>query len=290
MVIGQIVAAEKANAPLITCFNQSVTPKIPMEVAVPMLVRAAENASIPVATILDHGTDFDSIEKCIVLGISSVMYDGSQYGNKENMRMTKEVVELAKCYGVAVEAELGAVGGSVLETNGAGQEKSIYTDVSIVKEFVSQTGIDQLAISFGNMHGLYRGESKLDLNIVRQCYEITDIPLVMHGGSGLSCSDYVDIIKSGISKINYYSVMGKEGVTEIKECLFSACSDAVYHDLISQSIDVFERNSTKIYNLFGCSNQAKYIPGSEKPQFSTPYSHLVEELLKNSSIKDGFGF
>lgn len=290
MVIGQIVAAEKTNAPLIMCFNQNVTPKIPMEVAVPMMVRAAEHARIPVATILDHGLDFDSIEKCIILGISSVMFDGSQYDNKENIRMTKEVVKLAKCYGVSVEAELGSVGGSVMETTGSGHAESSYTDVSLVKDFVTQTGIDQLAISFGNMHGIYRGESKLDLNIVRQCYEITDIPLVMHGGSGLSLCDYVDIIKSGISKINYYSVMGKEGVIEIKECLCGGCSETIYHDLISESISVFERNSTKIYNLFGCCNQAKYIPGTEKPQFSTPYSHLVEELIKNYSIKAGFGF
>ncbi len=278
MVIGQINAAQRLCSPVIIAYNQHVTPKIPMEIAIPMIVRAAEFAKVPVATILDHGCDYFSIEKSMRLGISSVMFDGSGYDFETNVAMTREVVELASEFGVSVEAELGAVGGSVMESGGDHSDAaSVYTDPKQVKDFVQRTGIDQLAISFGNAHGIYRGQSNLDYRVLQESSAQTQVPLVMHGGSGLNNSDYIQIIRNGISKINYYSVMGREGIAHIKGQLTGKCPNAVYHELISTSIDIFDDTSAVIYELFQCKGKAGLFQ-SDDSAFSAPYKKIVDEI------------
>ncbi len=121
MVIGQVQAAEEQRAPLILAFNQGVTPQVPMELAMPMLVSVAQRARVPVATILDHGDSLESVVRAIHLGSSSVMFDGSTLPYEENVRQTQEVVRVAHALGVSVEAELGSIAGSAVETGGAAE-------------------------------------------------------------------------------------------------------------------------------------------------------------------------
>jgi fructose-bisphosphate aldolase class II len=261
MVIGQVAAAERLRAPLILAFNQEVTPKVPLELAMPMLVNAAKRAQVPVATTLDHGDSLESVLKAIHLGTLSVMFDGSTLPYEENVTQTREVVRVAHALGVSVEGELGSIGGSASEGGGsvprAGPEedtpKSTFTDPDLAAEFVHRTGVDALAISFGNVHGTYQGEPNLDLDLVRRIHSMVEVPLVMHGASGLADGEYARIVDSGISKVCYYTAMGKRVSDEITRMLTTpGRGGAVYHEIIAWAIDSFREDTERVMALVGC--------------------------------------
>jgi fructose-bisphosphate aldolase class II len=262
MVIGQVAAAEEQRAPLILAFNQEVTPQVPLELAMPMLVNVAQRASVPVATTLDHGDSLESVVRAIHLGTSSVMFDGSTLPYEENVKQTKEVVRVAHALGVSVEAELGSIGGSAAEAGGTSSlteapgtddPGGAFTDPESALDFVERTGVDALAISFGNVHGTYRGEPNLDLDLVREIYTLVDVPLVMHGASGLANGEYQKIVESGISKVCYYTAMGKRVAKDIRGCLENGNQDgAVYHQIISWAIDAFRTDTERVMALVGC--------------------------------------
>jgi fructose-bisphosphate aldolase class II len=263
MVLGQVAAAEKVRAPLILAFNQEVTSKVPMELGMPLLVSVARRARVPVATILDHGGSLEAVVQAIHLGTSSVMFDGSALSYEENVKQTRDVVRVAHILGVSVEAELGSIGGSAVEGGGAGARaletecgsaESAFTDPELAVDFVARTGIDALAISFGNVHGAYHGEPNLDLSLVRRIHSLVEIPLVMHGASGLADGEYQKIVESGISKVCYYSAMGKKVSDEIRRKLAAPEHDAtVYHEIIAWTIDSFREDTERVMALVGCA-------------------------------------
>jgi fructose-bisphosphate aldolase class II len=256
MVVGQVKAAEDRRSPLILVFNQGVTPEIPLELGMSLLVEAAKSARVPVATILDHGHDLESIVKAIRSGTSSVMFDGSCLPYEENVRKTAEIVRIAHAVGVCVEAELGSIVGSSISLEDTGPEAAM-TDPRMAAEFVDRTGVDTLAISFGNAHGVYRGEPNLDLERVQNIYSLVDIPLVMHGGSGLVEDDYARLIESGISKVCYYTAMARSVSGDIREMMVnSRREDVIYHMIISQAIDCFYGETKALLDLLGCSGKA----------------------------------
>lgn len=253
MVIGQIRAAEEKRSPLILVFNQEVTPKVPIELGIPLIVNAAKRAKVPIATILDHGHSLELILQAIYWGASSVMFDGSALPYEENVRQTREVVRVAHALQVCVEAELGSIAGSAVDPKDLGPE-SLFTDPDVAVDFVERTGVDALAISFGNVHGVYRGEPNLDLDRVRKIYSVVSVPLVMHGGSGLAKSDYPRVIESGISKVCYYTAMGIGASNDIKRMLIDADQGTVvYHDIISRGIAYFDIRTKKLLDVLGCS-------------------------------------
>jgi fructose-bisphosphate aldolase class II len=257
LVIGSVLAAEERKSPLILPFNQGVTPKIPMEMGIPLAVNAAQRASVPVAVILDHGNSLEDAVRAIHLGASSVMFDGSHLPYEENVRQTQEVVRVAHAVGVCVEAELGGLSGSALDLDDSGPEAS-FTDPDQAVDFVHRTGVDTLAISFGNAHGVYRGEPNLDLDRVRKLHTMVHVPLVMHGASGLAKDMYPRIVESGISKVCYYTAMGIGAANDLGRTLASAGQDTVvYHHLISQAIDYFYEYTTGLLDLLGCSGAAQ---------------------------------
>jgi fructose-bisphosphate aldolase class II len=180
------------------------------------------------------------------------MFDGSHLPYEENVRQTKEVVRVAHAVEVCVEAELGSVG---LERGGP---DSTLTDPALAVDFVEKTGVDTLAISFGNAHGVYRGEPNLDLDRVRKIHSLVDIPLVMHGASGLAEDEYPRIVASGISKVCYYTAMGIGAARVLGDTLANAGQDSVvYHQLISQAIDYFCAYTGKLVDLLGCSGAVR---------------------------------
>ncbi len=258
MVIGQIMAAEEQRSPLILAFNQEVTSRVPIELGMPLAVGAAKRARVPVATILDHGQSLEDVVKAIYLGTSAVMFDGSSLSYEENVRQTKEIVRIAHAVGVCVEAELGSIAGSAVELGGKGSEpESCFTDPELAVEFVERTGVDVLAISFGNVHGVYQGEPQLDLERVRKIRATLDVPLTMHGGSGLAESDYRKIVESGISKVGYYTAMGIGVSNHLGITLTDAGQNAVvYHDIISWTVDYFYTETKKLLDILGCSGAA----------------------------------
>jgi fructose-bisphosphate aldolase class II len=255
MVIGAITAAEEQKSPLILAFNQEVTPKVPMELGIPMSVNAARRARVPVAVILDHGHSLAEVLKAIQLGAPSVMFDGSSLPYEENVKQTREVVRVAHALGVCVEAELGSIAGSASEIGGSGPEPpSRFTDPEVAVDFVARTGVDTLAISFGNAHGVYKGEPRLDLDLVRKIHSMVDIPLVMHGASGLAEDEYGKIVESGISKVCYYTAMGMGAANDLSHMLANAeRGSIVYHHLISRAIDYFYADTKRLLDLLGCS-------------------------------------
>jgi fructose-bisphosphate aldolase class II len=257
LVLGSVMAAEQRKSPLILPFNQEVTPKIPMEIGIPLAVNAARRASVPVAVILDHGKSLEDAVRAIHLGASSVMFDGSHLPYEKNVRQTREVVRVAHAVGVCVEAELGGLSGSVVDLEDRGPEAS-FTDPDQAADFVQRTGVDTLAISFGNAHGVYKGEPNLDLDRVRKIHDRVDVPLVMHGASGLAEDVYPRIVESGISKVCYYTAMGIGAANDLGKTLANADQDTiVYHHLISRAIDYFCEYTTALLDLLGCSGAAQ---------------------------------
>jgi fructose-bisphosphate aldolase class II len=258
MALGAIQAAEEQHAPLILCYNRDLCPEVPLELAVPFIVNAAEYANVPIATILDHGDDLDIIVKAMYHRIGSVMIDGSRLPYEENIRITREVVRIAHPLGIAVEAELGAVGGSAIEQGEVGGE-SVFTDPAQAEDFVGRTEIDALAISFGNVHGLYQQEPRLDFDRIRKIASLVDIPLVMHGASGLSKHDYPRIIASGISKINYHSAMAREVSKRLKQRLIDVGEPPAHHTIMSWNIEVYREITKDLLDTLGCSGKADSI-------------------------------
>lgn len=215
-----IGAAEELNLPVIIQFAQCHENLTPFKRIAPAMVREAELASVPVCVHLDHGETLEYIEEALDLGVTSVMYDGSVLSYEENLENTKKVVEMAAKTGASVEAELGSMG---KRESGSGDtegedETKIYTDPALAQAFVEATGIDALACSFGTTHGIYLTKPRLDFDVVKNVREKTDgIPVVMHGGSGVSKEDFRNAIEAGVRKVNYFTYMDKSGGAAAKE-------------------------------------------------------------------------
>ena len=179
------------------------------------LVEAAviENPDIPIALHLDHGDSIDRVKFALSMGFTSVMYDGSTLPYEENVANTKLAAELAHAQGADIEAELGSMGKTESgEGVGSGEddETKIYTDPVQAKDFVARTGVDALACSFGTTHGIYLKKPRLDFSVVENVRKETNgIPVVMHGGSGVSKEDFHAAIKAGVRKINYFTYMDR---------------------------------------------------------------------------------
>jgi fructose-bisphosphate aldolase class II len=157
------------------------------------------NMTVPVAIHLDHGSSFDKCKEAIDAGFTSVMYDGSHHPFAENVELTKKVVDYAHAQGVSVEAELGTVGGQEDDVIGEG---IIYADAKECEELVKGTGIDCLAPALGSVHGPYKGEPKLGYKEMEEIGNLTGVPLVLHGGTGIPTKDIQKAISLGTAKIN----------------------------------------------------------------------------------------
>ena len=223
---GIIQAAEELNTPVILQHAQSHDDMIDLEEIGPVMLYYAKRAKVPVALHLDHGSTLERCVQALRLGFTSVMYDASAKSFEENVEETKEIVKIAHAVGASVEAELGHIFTSEVVHGEGGDSDSkddyenlddIYTDPQVAKEFVEKTGVDCLAVAFGTTHGVYLTEPKLDLPRVARIRDAANVPLVMHGGSGVSDEDYKVAIENGICKVNYYTYMNTAGGRASKE-------------------------------------------------------------------------
>lgn len=199
MVVGAVRAAEELNTPIILQIAEVRLKHSPLHLMGPMMVQAAEKSKLKIAVHLDHGLTMDTVRQALDLNFTSVMFDGSRFDFEENIRSTAEVVRMARGKGADIEAELGVVGGS--EGGGAGQ-KIVCTDPDLAREFVEKTGADFLAVAIGNAHGHYSGVPKLQFDVLEKIHSKVNVPLVLHGGSGISAEDFRKSIGLGIRKIN----------------------------------------------------------------------------------------
>lgn len=219
----ELAAAEELQLPIIIQFAQCHEPWVPLDTIGPIMVHMAKRASIPVCVHLDHGETLEYLAKALEIGFTGIMYDGSVLSYEENLANTKKAVAMARKYGAGVEAELGSMGrresGSG-DHSGEEDETKIYTDSEQASSFVTETGIDALACSFGTTHGIYLCEPRLDFDVVRNVRrKCGNIPIVMHGGSGVSPEDYHKAVEAGVRKINYFTYMDKAGGNAVADYL-----------------------------------------------------------------------
>ena len=212
-----LAAAEKLHVPVIISHAQLHEDIAPLAMIGPVMVDAARRSLVPVCVHLDHCEDLSYMQQALGLGFTGVMYDGSTLPYEENLANTKKAVELAKKYQAGVEAELGAMPSR--EDGEAAPAGPVYTVPEEAEEFCRESGINALAPSFGTAHGIYKAKPVLDLDLVKVISEKTGLPLVMHGGSGVSPEDYRTGIQNGLRKINYYSYMAKAGAQAAREIL-----------------------------------------------------------------------
>lgn len=228
-ILAAIEAAQEEDTPVILQFANIAHGKyIPLETIGKVMVMTADESKVPVCVHLDHGDNFDEIKRALDLGFTSVMYDGSALPFSENVANTRYVTSLANEYGASIEAELGAMGAEGDNENILGE----YTDPKVAKLFVGETGIDALAASFGTVHGIYKSEPKLDFERIEKIRESTGIPVVMHGGSGISDADFRKCIDCGVRKINFYTYAAKYAGDAVRQMVESTSGNIYSHDIL----------------------------------------------------------
>lgn len=259
--VAVIKAAEEMGQGIVFNWAEVHAPLVSMEEIAPIMLNLAKNASVPVCVHLDHGSSVESCLKAIKLGFTSVMLDASSADYEENVKQTALICKLAHSVGVTVEAELGHIFSSDIGVGGSKEQESlsnfnseddVYTDPDVAKDFVERTDVDALAIAFGTAHGVYQKKPKLDLDRIKRISEKTSVPLVMHGGSGLTKEEFQTAIKNGIRKVNYYTYMALAGGKAVKEYIenLPEGKPLFYHDLPLIAIDAMKEDVKKAIEIF----------------------------------------
>lgn len=252
LAAGVIQAAEEANSPVILAYVEAFDSLIPMEAFAALLVQLAKDSCVPVCIHLDHATNKPVIERAVACGFTSVMIDASTAPFEENIASTRDIVELCRPKGISVEAELGHVSGNegMYET-----DTPIYTDVHEAAVFANRTQVDALAVAIGTVHGVYKSKPVLSLDTCGKIKQATDnIPLVLHGGSGLSDDDFRTLIQCGITKINIYTDLLLASMACLRQTDFSG-KTGLYN--ISTAISAAVRaEALKKILLFGSAGMA----------------------------------
>lgn len=216
MVMAVMEAAEELKSPVIMQTTPSTVKYAGLDFFLANVKAAAERASVPVAMHLDHGSSFELAMQAYRTGYTSIMIDGSHGSFEENITVSKAVADACTPSGIPVEAELGKVGGKEDDLDGG--DDNPYTDPDQAVEFVKRTGITSLAVAIGTAHGVYKGEPKLDLDRLSEIREVVDIPLVLHGTSGVPDETVTECVNRGICKVNYATdlrIAFTKGVSEV---------------------------------------------------------------------------
>jgi len=250
-------AARDRRSPVILNIAEVHFPFVTLENIVPAIEAIAAREDVDIALNLDHGLTMEAIERSIQNGFTSIMFDGSTLPFKENLTQTKGVVELCHSKGISVEAELGAIGGAEGDETAGTADRTKYTDVEQARRFVRETGVDALAVAIGNVHGKYKGEPDLDFDLLATLREVTDIPLVLHGGSGLSEADFKRAISLGIAKVNFFTGMAQAALEATED--FLEVRAGRYHDYPHLLRRVKQRVSAEVaeqMDVFGSTGKA----------------------------------
>ncbi|MCX6383501.1 MAG: class II fructose-bisphosphate aldolase, partial [Actinobacteria bacterium] len=263
------------------------------------IIRAAKEVSVPVCINLDHGKNFDTVIRAIRAGFTSVMFDCSEEPLEVNIAKTKEIVKIAHSVGVGVEGEIGNIGGEAVGVAApiahAASEES-FTKVEDAIRFYEETGVDALAISVGNVHGTYKGAPNLDFERIEKINNAIPIPIVLHGGSGISDNDFKKAISLGIAKINFYTEMSASAVkaarnflNENLECIsYADLSKIVQADIkktVMERMEVFGSKNITASDKTLCISCDESSCGLEDPNFkpeakTVVYDSLVELITK----------
>ena len=248
-----IEAAEELNSPVILGTAEVLLPYGELKLIAPALIAAAQRASVPVVVHYDHGLTFERCMEALKLGFTSIMYDCSTEDFETNTAKVAEMVRICHAMGVTVEGELGHVG----DNEGAGKltdPSAFFTDPEVAKVFAAGTGIDALAVAVGNAHGDYKLPPKLDFDRISAISASTGLPLVLHGGSGLSDHDFREAVSRGICKVNIFTDIDKAGKRGIEKGL--AAGAGTMMGLIPYEIQEMKAVVREKLTLFGSVNRA----------------------------------
>lgn len=250
MLQAVISAAEELSSPVIIGTAEVLLPYGELKLIAPSVLHAARHAKVPVVVHYDHGLTFDRCMEALQLGFSSVMFDGSASDYDENITQTQEIVKIAHSFGASVEGEIGHVGQADMQDN---LITDMYTTPQQAEDYVQSTGVDALAIAIGTAHGVYKTKPQLNLTRLDEIRSRVDVPLVLHGGSGLSDDDFKNTVKYGIAKINIFTDLCLAGDRAMKEGIEAGMGYLETRNLKVRTI----KNAVKAkIQLFGSANKA----------------------------------
>jgi fructose-bisphosphate aldolase class II len=269
---GIMMAAEQARAPVILNLVESHFESIDIELVMPAVEAAAARALVPVAIHLDHSASIETAVKAINRGCNGVKVDAAHLDFTENTHVTKAMVETAHACGVAVEGELGCVPGVEGENAERHPGDMCYTSLAEAKAYVERTGVDFLAIAIGTMHGDVKGKPKLEYQRLKQINEKLAIPLVIHGGTGLSDDQYRRLISNGVAKINYFTALSKVAVKKVKENT-RADTACAYTGLLKDINHAVATEVERCMRMWGSAGRAAEVLAQCAPW--APVEHLI---------------
>ncbi len=267
-----ISAAERARAPVVLSIAEPHFAHYDFELMLPAVEAAAKRASVPVAIQLDHGSSVESASRAINLGCNGVMLDASNRELPENIQATREVVEMAHGCGVPVVGELGYVAG--MEGEGAEQHpgESEFTIPAEAKAYVDRTGVDFLAVSIGTVQGRMKGRVKLDFQRLKQLNQAINVPLVIHGGSGLNEDQFRRLTVMGVAKINYYTALSDAAAAAMREQI-KENPEGSFTELKKGVKEAIGAEVERCMRLWGSAGRAAEVLAQCRPWM--PVEHLI---------------
>ncbi len=258
---GVIKAAEQCRAPVILGLAEPHLDYFDLELLAPAVEAAARRASVPVAIHYDHGSDIKGAVNGIRHGCNGVMVDASHSSLQQNIELTKAVVAMAHSCGIPVEAELGYVPES--------GDELVFTSVEEARGFVRLTGVDFLAVSIGTVHGRLSGKPRLDYQRLRQINEALQIPLVLHGSSGLGDDQFRRLIANGIAKINYFTAITDRAAGLLRSNAQEG--DDGYLKLFSGVCETVEQEADRLMRVWGSAGRAAEVMAQCRPWQGVEY-------------------
>ncbi len=251
-----VEAAVEENSPVIIQASQGAIKYAGLDYIVALVKTAADSADIPICLHLDHGTDFNQVKECIDRGFSSVMYDGSKHPIEENIRITNEVLALARAKNVSVEGELGKIGGTEDDVH-VDEKDAMYTKPEEAKYYVDKTGVDALAIAIGTAHGQYKGELKLRYDILEEIEKLIETPIVLHGSSGIPDESIRKAIERGVRKINIDTNIREAFVKGVHQAIKANPNEIDPRKILGPAKEEMKNIIKEKIRLFGSSGKGK---------------------------------
>ena len=250
--VAAVRASEEMGMPFILQHTPAHEQYLPLSVAGPIMLQLARAAKTPVAVHLDHGASVAHCLYALAMGFPSVMFDGSALSIEENIAATAAVAKTAHELGATVEAELGSMPCNFDGKLGDYTPEDFYTRPEDAANFAEKTGVDALAISFGTVHGIYKTTPKLSYDVVSRVREATgDLPLVMHGGSGLTDDDYREVIARGIRKVNYYTYGALAGGRAVYDIVKAKPDGLQFHDVAVAATNAITDDIKRVMRVLG---------------------------------------
>ena len=248
--IAAVRASEELGVPFILQHATVHEQYLPLSVAGPIMLQLARSAKTPVVVHLDHGASVEHCMRALAMGFTSVMFDGSSLPFEDNAAATAQVARIAHELGATVEAELGSMPCNFDGRLGDYTPEDFYTKPDEAAAFAGRTKVDALAISFGTVHGIYKTTPKLSIDVIDKVRSATDgLPLVMHGGSGLTDDDYRSAIAAGIRKVNYYTYGALAGGRAVYDIVKAKPEGLQFHDVAVAATDAMAEDIKRVMNV-----------------------------------------